>query len=72
LSDGVAAQIPARSVAEMRHKGVDTRLHDRRADRVFYVIPVVHIGVDTVDFDLFNRTPSEARPEVVGDIGQAR
>src|ERR1017187_2097790 len=72
LSEGVPPQIPARSVAEMRHKGVDARLHDRRADRVLYVIPVIHIGVYTVDFDLFHPPPSEAGAEVVGNIGQAR
>ena len=56
----------------MRHKGVDARLHDRSADRILYVIPVVHIRVYTADFDLFDRPLSEAPAEVVGDIGQGR
>jgi hypothetical protein len=70
--DGMPPQIPAWSVAEMWHEGFEARLHDRCANRILYMIPVVHRGVYTVDFYLFGRSPSEARPELVGDIGQDR
>ena len=66
----VPPQIPAWGVAEMRQERVDTGLHDRFADRVLDLIPVIHGGVITTDFYLLDRPAPEARPEVVSDVRQ--
>jgi hypothetical protein len=55
LPQGVASQIPARHVAEMRHDRVDARLHNRGSHRVLYLIPLVHCGVYPVHLHLFHR-----------------
>lgn len=48
LLKGVTPQIPARHVAEMWHKRIDARFHNRSSHRVLYLIPLVHGGVYTI------------------------
>jgi hypothetical protein len=72
LLDIMPPQIPARGIAEVRHKSIDARLHDRCANRVLHLIKVVDCGVQTANFYLFDRLSPEMRPEPVGDIDQGR
>ena len=72
LFDGVPLQIPTRFVPEMRHKRIYTEFHNRGADRVLHLVVVVHYGVDPADFYLFDWTPPGTRPEVIGEVDQAR
>src|SRR5665213_993074 len=45
LTDVVPPQIPAGCVTEVRQQCVDASLHHRRADGIFQLVKVIHLGV---------------------------
>ena len=55
----------------MWHKRFDADLNGRRADRVFYLVIVIHCGVYATDLYVFDRPPPETRPEIIEQIDHA-